>query len=79
MTRFGQGPVLAYDYDKVIDKLVADGMTPEEAVEYHDFNQAGAWVGKGTPCFVQQGSYSDLEEMGVFDGDDDGEETVPAG
>ncbi len=50
--RFGQEPILAYDYDKVIDKLVDDGMTYDEAVEYHEYNQAGAWLGEYTPCFI---------------------------
>ena len=50
--RMGQEPILAYDFDKVIAKLVRMGMTHEEAVEYHEFNQAGAWMGDGTPCFI---------------------------
>jgi hypothetical protein len=32
--------------------MIADGMTEEEAVEYFDFNQIGAWVGDRTPCFL---------------------------
>jgi hypothetical protein len=27
-------------------------MTYEEAVEYHEFNQAGAYVGELTPVFI---------------------------
>jgi hypothetical protein len=51
--RFGMEPVVAYDYDKVIKILMVDGCTYEEAVEYHEFNQIGAWVGGKTPAFVK--------------------------
>jgi hypothetical protein len=46
---------ICYDQDKVIDTLMEkDGMTYEEAVEYFDFNIAGAWVGESTPFFLQK-------------------------
>lgn len=51
---FGSLPVVAYDYDKVIATLQSDGMTYEEAVEYHEFNQAGAYVGERTPVFIRR-------------------------
>jgi hypothetical protein len=51
---FGSVPVIAYDYDKVIATLQSDGMTYEEAVEYHEFNQAGAYVGEQTPVFIRR-------------------------
>ena len=41
-----------YDFKKVIEKLMADGMTYEEAVEFHEYNQVGAWVGPKTPVFM---------------------------
>lgn len=50
--RFGMNPVLCYSVDKVIAKLVVDGMTEDEAWEFFHFNQIGAWVGDGTPCFI---------------------------
>jgi hypothetical protein len=50
--RFGQERIVAYDGDAVIDKLISNGMTSEEALEYFDFNQLGAWVGDRTPCFI---------------------------
>jgi hypothetical protein len=50
--RFGQPPILCYDRTKVLDKLVAGGMTHEDAVEWFEFNQIGAWVGDTTPCFL---------------------------
>lgn len=55
--RFGQEPIVAYSYEKVINKMIADGMTHEEAVEYFHFNQLGAWVGDTTPCFIENGEY----------------------
>ena len=51
---FGSLPVVAYDYDKVLANLQASGMTFEEAVEYHEFNQAGAYVGERTPVFIRR-------------------------
>jgi len=51
-SRFGQEDIIAYDYHKVIAKLVEDGMTEGEAVEYFEYNMIGAWVGDTTPCFV---------------------------
>ena len=51
--RFGMNPVFCYSVDRVIAKLMkADGMTEEEAWEFFHFNQIGAWVGDGTPCFI---------------------------
>ena len=49
---FGGESVVAYDYDKVIANLESQGMTYEEAVEYHEFNQLGAYVGERTPIFI---------------------------
>jgi len=52
-SRFGCEPFIVYDIKKVLAKLQADGMTYEEAVEFHEFNQAGAWVGPHTPAFIE--------------------------
>jgi len=53
--RWGQPNVAVYDKDKCIN-ILAENMSYEEAVEYFNFNIAGAWVGEQTPIFV------DLEE-----------------
>jgi len=46
---------ICYDQDKVIDILIErDGMTYEEAIEYFEYNIAGAWVGESTPFFLQR-------------------------
>ena len=57
VSRMGLDTV-CYSYAKVIQKLVEFGdMSYDEAVEFHEFNQAGAWVGSKTPCFLR-----DVEE-----------------
>ena len=30
-----------------------DGMSDIDAIEFFDFNVAGAWVGKSTPVFLE--------------------------
>ena len=50
---FNRPPLATYDRDKCIEILVKrDGMTYEEAVEFFDFNVAGAWVGENTPIYL---------------------------
>lgn len=41
-----------YDQKKVIEKLMRDGMSHEEAAEFWEFNQVGAWLGDKTPGFL---------------------------
>ena len=46
-------PVAVYSKDRCLHVLMArDGMSREAAKEYFDFNVAGAWVGEGTPIFM---------------------------
>jgi hypothetical protein len=52
-SRFGQENHVAYDMGKCIEKLMADGMTNEEAVEYFEYNIIGSYVGEKTPTFIQ--------------------------
>ena len=50
---FEISPKVVYCTDKVINKLMTHhGMTEEEAVEYFNFNQKGAYVGEYTPLFL---------------------------
>tara|TARA_Y100000004_G_scaffold174984_1_gene214179 strand:+ start:243 stop:476 length:234 start_codon:yes stop_codon:yes gene_type:complete len=58
--RIGQPDIICYDRGKVLNKLMSQGMTDEEAVEYFEYNQIGAWVGEQTPCFI---SPFDKEEL----------------
>ena len=53
---------VVYDLKKVISKLMEDGMTYEEAVEFHEFNQVGAWVGPRTPVFLHTPVIDDVGE-----------------
>ena len=42
-----------YDYDLCVDALIErDKMSPEEAVEYFEFNTLGAYFGENTPLFI---------------------------
>lgn len=55
--QFGRPPIACYDKDKVLAKLVAEGMEDyDEAYEWWSFNQIGAWMGDGTPCFITKGA-----------------------
>lgn len=54
-TPLAEQPVLAYDRYLVIKQLMADGMDYDDAHEYHEYNQAGAFLGPGTPCFIDTG------------------------
>jgi hypothetical protein len=50
--RFGMEPIVCYDKDKVLQRHRDDGMIYEEAIEFFEYNQLGAWVGDRTPCFI---------------------------
>ena len=54
LERYGMEPVVLYDKDKVIDKIMSlsPGSSREEAVEYYEYNQLGGWHGDRTPGFV---------------------------
>jgi len=51
--QFGRPPVVAYDREKVI-KILMKEMSRDEAEEYWDYNQVGAWMGEGTPVFIEK-------------------------
>lgn len=50
--RCGMEPVAVYDTDLVIRAYIDGGMSPEEAIEFFEFNAAGAWLGERTPIFM---------------------------
>lgn len=51
--RAGDVPFLVYDRHKVIRQTMEhDGMSYEEAVEWHEHNTFSAWLGDGTPAFL---------------------------
>ena len=43
--------MVLYDQQKVLDIMVDQGMEPDAAIEYFEFNTVGAWVGPSTPSF----------------------------
>jgi hypothetical protein len=45
---------LVYDIDVIIDILIEEGMTYEDAREHYDYNIAGGYIGEGTPIFVKK-------------------------
>ncbi len=49
--QFGQ-PIAVYKKSRCLSCLVKQGMSHEEAEEYFAFNTEGAWVGAGTPAFL---------------------------
>jgi hypothetical protein len=52
--RCGFDPVVCYSADKIIDILMKDDMSHEEAVEYYEFNILGAYVGEKTPMYLER-------------------------
>lgn len=54
--------VFVYSYDKILDILmIEDGMTEREAIDYIEYNIAGAYVGELTPILVRS-----LDEVEKF-------------
>jgi hypothetical protein len=46
--------LMVYSVEKVLEILVTrDGMSYEDAREFYEFNIVGAYVGAGTPVFVE--------------------------
>ena len=63
--RYGMPAIVAYDYDKVISIFARD-MGYEDAIEHFDFNVIGAWLGEGTPIFIEVfGSDCDSFPQGI--------------
>jgi hypothetical protein len=50
--RCGQPVLAVYDEELIIQSLIAQGLDAEEAVEFYEFNVAGAWVGPMTPIIL---------------------------
>jgi hypothetical protein len=54
-TRCGKPTVIVYDAEKCINKLIdRDKMSFEEASDFFEYNVLGAWMGEGTPAFMQK-------------------------
>ena len=64
-TAEGARSVVAYDKQKVIEILIKrDNM---EAEEFYQYNIAGAYVGEGTPVFIDYGWALGLEGPSRYD------------
>ena len=58
--RFKDGPLALYDREKCLKILIKrDGMAPEDAEEFFEFNTLNAWVGPRTPVFAKLERLSD--------------------
>lgn len=44
--------VAVYSVRRIVEKLMSDGMTDEEAWEWFEFNIEGAYVGDRTPLYL---------------------------
>ena len=70
VTRFGiDEPVAVYDRDKIIEILMREGSSWEQAEEHFAFNIIGAWVGDKTPFFLSslEPKEDDETELGIID------------
>ena len=54
--RYGCHPLVCYSRKRVIQKLIQDGMSEDEANEFFEYSQLGAFVGEKTPCFLTENS-----------------------
>lgn len=53
--RCGSPAVVAYDYNKVIEIIMeSGGISQGDAEELFEFNVIGAWMGNGTPVFIER-------------------------
>lgn len=53
--RCGQPDLIIYDVDKIIATLMEQGnMSFEDAHEFYEHNIVGAWVGEGTPIYMNR-------------------------
>ena len=57
----GHETFTVYDKRRVLQRLMAEGMDYTEALEFHEFNQLGAWVGPRTPVFVHTPGDTDAD------------------
>lgn len=53
---------IVYNGKAILDQLVADGMSEEEASEHIDFNMLGAYVGESTPAIMWPATAQEIDE-----------------
>ena len=64
---FAGAHVAVYDIDIIMEVLVTQGMTLEEAHEYFEFNTLGSYMGPHTPIYLTRYDSWAHEERPVFD------------
>jgi|GEM_PF-3323927 hypothetical protein len=55
--------ILIYDGPLLVEALVADGMSEEEAIEWIGYNIEGAWLGPGMPMVLNRIAQDKLDEV----------------
>ena len=57
------GERVVYDMEKILAILVTKhNMNYEEAIEYYEFNIAGAYMGEGTPLYFKEMTKEEIDE-----------------
>jgi hypothetical protein len=64
--QFGKPPIFCYDKPLVIQKMIDDGSSHEDAQDYFDHNQIGAYVGESAPCFLTPMPLEDLRALDIL-------------
>lgn len=60
--RCGQPDLIVYDLEKCAKILMKrDGLSYDDAVEFLEFNSVGAWMGAGTPLWLERKTMKDIE------------------
>ena len=62
---------VVYSQRKVIDKLISQGMTEDEAQEYFDFNMLGAYINDPMPVFFEPMPLDVIQDLYSTLGSDD--------
>jgi len=58
---------VVYDYEKVLEILMDQGMSHGEAIKFSDRNILGAWVGEQTPAYLIKRVRNILDDEGDLD------------
>ena len=64
-TRMNEPTVAVYSQSKIIEILVKDGMSYEEAFEHFSFNIAGSYMGPETPTIVDDTMFCE-QDTGAY-------------
>ena len=51
---YGKNPVVLYSIEKVLEKLMEDGMERDEAFEFFDYNILGSYISENNPIFMME-------------------------